>query len=184
MKRLSCLTLVVFFLLYVTGCGLKSHHVQISSEPKGAEVFYENTLLGETPLQNTVYQKEGDFNFYVFRAEKEEYIPIEKIFKEQFFRHSVVDAVPEQVHFVMVKRKKYNIHITSNPSGAQLIFNGRVIGITPLTVTVMEHIGTARVFKFTVKKVGFQDSVKVLKEYIPKENEEPFQFPESIHFDL
>ena len=184
MRKISYLNLLVFCLLCTVGCSAKSHQIQISSEPSGVDVYLQNNLLGKTPLEAAVQQQAGDYNVYNFRAEKDDYMPNRKFFKEEFYDDTAADVVPPKVNFVMVKRKKYPILITSDPSGATLIFNGKVIGKTPMTVTAREHIGTPRLFKFTVRKKGFSSKEIVLEEYIAKDDETPFEFPESIHFEL
>ncbi len=175
---------MIICLICVSGCGLKSQKTQITSDPTGAEVYLQHDFLGETPIETTVEQQTGDYNIYILRAEKDGYIPNQKFYKEQFFGDTVVEAVPPKVHFVMEKRKKHVISITSNPSGAKLIFNGNVIGETPIKVSIQENIGVARVFNFTAEMKGFKSKHKMLKEFIPEGKESPSQFPESIHFEF
>jgi hypothetical protein len=158
--------------------------VHISSDPSGAMVFYNDKVIGETPLDTTIDQRLGDYNYYSIRVVKEGYKPARKAFKEQFYQQTIRDIIPTKVHFVLEERKKFEIHITSEPSGAVVTLNSEVIGETPFTYTVREMIGNPRIFSFVAVKEGYRQSETVLKEFLPQDNGTVFEFPQSLHFDL
>jgi len=167
------------------GCGGQSPHVvHISSDPSGAMIFFNDKVIGETPMTTMVEQRSGDYNIYTFRVLKENYVPQRKIFKEQLYHQTVSDLIPSALHFVLEERKKYQIYITSEPSGAIITLNGEAIGETPFTTTVRERIGNPRVFDFVAVKEGFQKGQTVLKEFLPQDNGTVFVFPETLHFEL
>lgn len=178
--RIALLVTMVF----LGGCGMSPHVVHISSDPSGAMVFHNDKVLGETPLDTTIDQRLGDYNIYTFRAVKENYKPARKAFKEQFHQQTVADVIPSTLHFVLEERKKYEIWITSKPSGAMVTLNSEVIGETPFTYTVREMVGNPRIFNFVAIKEGYRQSETVLKEFLPQDNGTVFEFPESLHFDL
>lgn len=170
--------------LWLFGCAQAPHAVRISSEPSGAMVFYNDKMIGETPMETVIEQRAGDYNFYSFRVVKEEYLPARRTFKEQFYSQTVQDLIPPSLHFVLEERKKYPIRISSEPSGAMVTLNGEVIGETPFVHTLRERIGNPRIFDFIAVKQGYSKGQTVLKEFLPQDNGTVFVFPETIHFDL
>jgi hypothetical protein len=170
--------------VFLGGCGAPQHVVHISSDPSGAMVFYNDKVIGETPLDATIDQRQGDYNFYSIRVVKEDYKPARKAFKEVYYQQTVQDIIPSKVHFVLEERKKYGINITSEPSGAVVTLNSEVIGETPFTYTVREMVGNPRTFSFVAVKEGYRPSETVLKEFLPQDNGTVFEFPRSLHFDL
>jgi PEGA domain len=166
------------------GCAQAPHVVRISSEPSGAMVFYNDKMIGETPMETVIEQRAGDYNFYSFRVVKEDYLPARRSFKEQRYSQTVVDLVPPVLHFVLEERKKYPIRISSEPSGALVTLNGEVIGETPFVLTLRERIGNPRIFDFIAVKEGYTKGQTVLKEFLPQDNGSVFVFPETLHFDL
>ncbi len=185
MKKTGWIYLAVSLVVAVLlgGCGAQQV-VHISSDPSGAMVFYNDKVVGETPLDLAVDQHPGDYNYYSIRVVKENYKPAHKAFKEMYYQQTVQDIIPSRLHFVLEERKKYKIDITSEPSGAVVALNSEVIGETPFTYTVRERIGNPRTFSFVAVKEGFQPSEKVLKEFLPQENGTVFEFPKTLHFDL
>lgn len=178
------LAALLFAAAFLGGCGMKPHVVHISSNPSGAMVFYNDKVLGETPLNTTIGQRTGDYNVYTIRVVKENYKPAQQFFKEQFYHQKVQDIIPPNLHFVLEERKKYNILITSEPTGATVTLNSEVIGETPFTYTVREMVGNPRTFSFVSVKEGYLASEKVLKEFLPQDNGTVFEFPQTLHFDL
>lgn len=94
--------------------------------------------------------------------------PARKFFKEQFYRQSVADNIFKNVHFVLEERKKYEITITSEPSGAVVTQNSEAIGETPFTYIVREMVRHPRIFNFVATKEGYLPSETVLKEVPPR----------------
>lgn len=170
--------------VFLGGCSMKPHVVHVSSNPSGAMVFYNDKVIGETPLNTTIDQRQGDYSVYTIRVVKENYKPAQQFFKEQFYNQNVQDIIPPNLHFVLEERKKFEIHITSEPSGATLTLNSEIIGETPFTYTVREMVGSPRTFSFAAVKDGYQPSEIVLKEFLPQDNGTVFEFPQSLHFDL
>jgi PEGA domain len=170
--------------LWLFGCAQAPHVVRISSEPSGAIVFYNDKMIGETPMETVIEQRAGDYNYYSFRVLKEEYLPARRSFKEQFYSQTVEDLIPSSLHFVLEERKKYPIRISSEPSGVLVTLNGEVIGETPFVFTVRERIGNPRIFDFIAVKEGYPRGQTVLREFLTQDNGTGFVFPETIHFDL
>jgi hypothetical protein len=175
---------IASILLFLFGCGQRSQLVRISTDPPGGTVFFNEKMMGETPLDVVVDQRSGDYNFYSFRVVKEDYKPVEKVFKELLYSQTVQDIVPEKLHFVLEERKKFPIVITSMPSGAVVTLNGEMLGKTPFTTTIAEAIGKPRVFNFIADREGYQQEMIVLREFLPKDDGKGFIFPENLHFDM
>jgi PEGA domain len=182
-KRL-CIVMLLAVGMFLGGCGQKPHVVHISSDPSGAMVFFNDKVIGESPLDITVEQRSGDYNVYTFRVVKEDYMPMRKVFKEQLYYETVDALIPTSLHFVLEERKKYPIYITSEPSGAIVTLNGEAIGETPFTTTLRERIGNPRVFDFVAVKEGYKKGQTVLQEFLPQDNGTAFVFPETLHFEL
>lgn len=170
--------------LWLFGCAQAPHLVRISSEPSGAMVFYNDKMIGETPMETVIQQRSGDYNFYSFRVVKEDYLPARRMFKEQLYSQTVQELIPPTLHFVLEERKKHPIRISSEPSGALVTLNGEVIGETPFVLTLRERIGNPRIFDFIAVKEGYAKGRTVLKEFLPQDNGTVFVFPETLHFDL
>ena len=174
----------VAMLSVLGGCGQKPHLVHISSDPSSALVFLNDKVLGETPFETTIEQRKADYSIYTFKVLKEDYLPVKQSFKQQLYQETVNDIVPGKLHFVLEERKKYEIAITSEPSGAVVTLNGEVIGETPFTATIRERIGNPRTFDFVALKEGYGQGQTVLREFLPQDNGAVFVFPETLHFDL
>ncbi|MDK9705994.1 MAG: PEGA domain-containing protein [Desulforhopalus sp.] len=171
-------------LLVLSGCGQGSQLVRISTDPPGGTVFYNEKVMGETPLDVVVEQKSGDYNYYSFRVVKENYKPVEKVFKELFYYQKIRDIIPDKLHFVLEERKRFPIAISSEPSGAAISLNGEMLGKTPFTTIVEEAAGKPRVFNFVADMQGYRQEMIVLREFLPKDDGKVFIFPDNLHFDL
>lgn len=170
--------------LLLAGCGQAPHLVRISSEPSGATVFYNDKMIGETPMETLVEQRQGDYSVYSFRVVKEDYLPARRVFKEQLYSQTVQELIPPSLHFVLDERKKYQMRITSEPSGAVVTLNGEVLGETPFVTTMRERVGNPRIFEFVAVKEGYGKGQKTLREFLPQDNGTVFVFPDSLHFEL
>jgi hypothetical protein len=175
---------LVSVILYLEACSSKPAMIQINSEPAGALIFLNNKIVGETPVETIVPQRKGDYSIYIFRAVKEDYVPAEKIYKEQLYYEKAADVIPENINFVLRKRIRYPIRMSSEPIGAVITLNGEVIGETPFTAIIKERISHVRVFEFVAVKDGYLQAKKVLREFEPQENGVIFEFPETMHFDM
>ena len=183
-RRRGIPVMLVMALVFFSGCSLKPHSVHISSDPSGALVFLNDKLIGETPFDATIKQRTGDYNVYTFRLVKENYVPAKKMFKEELYQEKVDRVVPSKLHFILEEREKYQIAVSSEPSGAVVTLNGDVVGETPFTLTVRERIGNPRVFQFVATKDGYQRSEMVVREFLPEDNGATFKFPEALNFAL
>ena len=175
---------LVWVTLYLEACSSKPVVIQISSEPAGALIFLNNKIVGETPVETIIPQRKGDYSIYTFRAVKEDYVPAEKMYKEQLYFEKAADVIPEIINFVLRKRIQYPIRMSSEPIGAVITLNGEIIGETPCTAIIKERIGYVRVFEFVAVKDGYLQTKKMLREFEPQENGAFFEFPDTIHFDL
>lgn len=182
--RLVGRLILVVVLVQMMGCAAGTRQVSISSDPNGATIFLNDTLIGQTPMKTTVKDRPGDYNVYVFKAIKDDCLPEKKVFKEQLYHHTVRDAVPAKIHFALRERAKHAIYITSDPSGAVVTKNGEVIGETPFTHVIRERVGAPRIFDFVAVKDGYHQSEKVIREFLSEGNEPKFEFPGTIHFEL
>jgi len=175
---------LVSVILYLEACSSRPAMIQINSEPAGALIFLNNKIVGKTPVETIVPQRKGDYSIYTFRAVKEDYVPAEKMYKEQLYYEKAADVIPENINFVLRKRIRYPIRMSSEPIGAVITLNGEIIGETPFTAIIKERIGHVRVFEFVAVKDGYLQAKKVLREFEPQENGVIFEFPETMHFDM
>jgi hypothetical protein len=184
LRNMRVILVLFLMLLCLNACSTKPIVTKISSEPSGALIFLNNKMIGETPVEAIVPQRGGDYSIYTFRAVKEDYVPSQKMFKEQLYYEKNAEVIPADIHFVLRKRIRYPIHMRSEPEGAVITLNGEVIGETPFTAVIKERIGNVRTFEFVAIREGYNMVKKVLKEFEPQENGVVFEFPESMHFDL
>ena len=166
------------------GCGTSPHLVHITSEPPGAQVIFNDKVVGQTPTDAAIDARPGDYSVYSFRVLKDDYKPAEKFFKEQHYDQSADDVIPEDLHFVLEELQKYDVHLTSDPGGATVTINGEVIGTTPCTWTVRETLGKPRTFSLVASKKGFWPDQQILEEFPPEDDDTVASFPEEIHFTL
>jgi hypothetical protein len=181
----SCvMTIVLLVFLLLSGCGKTVHESHVTSDPPGAVVFLNNKIVGETPCDLTLHQRQGDYNIYTFRAVKDDYMPARKAYKEELYYQTVDDVIPESVHFDLRKRETYQIYITSNPTEAVILLNGEVIGEAPFNAMIQEPIEDYYVFTFVAKKDGFGQVKKELREFAPRKSGKDVKLPETMHFDF
>jgi hypothetical protein len=183
-KIFGSLAVAAAILAILGGCSEKPHLIHVSSDPSGATIFLNDRMIGETPFETILQQREGEYRHYTFKALKDNYKPARQAYKEQLYYQTASDVVPQQLHFVLEERKKYPIAITSEPSGALVSMNGDVVGETPCTAIIRERIGEPRIFDFVAVKEGYEQGHKVLREAEKKENGEPFELPEKLHLEL
>ena len=174
--------MLVFLLL--SGCGKTVRESRVTSDPSGAVVFLNDKIVGETPCDLTLHQRQGDYNIYTFRAVKDDYMPGRKAYKEELYHQTVGDVIPESVHFDLRKRETYQIYITSNPTEAVIQLDGEVIGETPFNALIQEPIEDYHLFIFVATKEGFGQVRKELREFAPRKTEIVIDLPETMHFDL
>lgn len=175
---------VLLFFLLLNGCGSRSHNLHVTSDPAGAAIALNNKVVCETPCDLTLSQRVGDYNIYTFRAFKDDYMPGRKAFKEELYHQTVGDVVPEVVHFKLRKREIYEVYMTSNPSGASIMYDGEELGKTPFTARIKEPVEDDPVLIFVAKKTGFRQVKKELRDFQPRKKDTGLEFPEKIHFNL
>jgi hypothetical protein len=169
----------------LTGCSSRSVLVQIDSTPTGAKIFFNDHYIGLTPLQSEIKQRRGDFNVYYFGAEKEGWLPSKKMYKEEFYQQTVADVVPEQIHFELHQIERYDVLFSSEPPGAIVSLDGKVIGKTPFMQTFLEHIGIPSTANFIVQLDGYLTKKAVATEASKKyDGCTVFVFPSEFHFKL
>ena len=179
----AALAMLLSFCL--TGCGARSMPIRIDSTPPGAKIFYNDHYIGLTPLLSEIKQRKGDFNVYSFAAEKEGWLPAQKTFKEEFYKQTVADVVPPQLHFELHQIQKYTVLFTSEPAGAVVSIDGKVIGATPFSSTFQEHIGAPSTANFIIQLDGYMTKKAVATEGVRKyDGCSVFVFPEEFHFNL
>ena len=183
-RRWQAVTVLAVAIVTLYGCGQAPHVVHISSEPSGAMVFYNDRVIGETPMDTIIEDRPGDYSVYSFRVVKEDYLPERRVFKEQLYHQTAAELLPPAMHFVLEQRKKFSINITSEPSGALITLNGEVLGEAPLVATMRERVGNPRVFEFVAAKEGYALARQELREFLPREDGTVFVFPETMHFAL
>ncbi len=171
-------------LLSVSGCSKGYQKVQLSSEPQGAIVYLEEEKIGTTPFEIEIKERQGDYNIYEFHAVKEDFLPNRKAFKEEFYYENVTDAVPESLHFILTKREKHKIEVTSTPVGAEIMFDGVVYGETPCTLLINQSNKYPAVFKIFANMKGYKMAAETVKEVASEKHKGVFEAPDSIHFVL
>jgi hypothetical protein len=101
--------IIFFFLLlscglFISGCTRRI--VEITSNPSGAVVTYNQCYIGETPLFYTVESRSGFNNKYKFCVILEGYEPGSMEFIEDEWAFDVEWVIPEKIHFDLKKKQK------------------------------------------------------------------------------
>ena len=178
------LSLLVLSASLLTACGKGSLKVQLTSEPTGAEVYLREEKIGTTPVETVIEERYGDYNIYEFHAVKEDYLPDRQAFKEEFYYQSVADVIPEKIHFILQKREKHRVAVTSEPAGAEIVFNGAAQGVTPCVMYIKQSSRYPARFTVFAKKQGYAMSVAEIEEVASEEQKGAFEAPDTMHFEL
>lgn len=99
--------------------------VTIDSEPSGAKVFHQQTLLGRTPLTANLIAGEQ-----IIELEKSGYQGVQQ-------EISVIAQQAQRVDLVPLFKLKGQLSLTSKPSGLSVTLGERYLGTTPLSVSVV-----------------------------------------------
>lgn len=99
--------------------------LSITSDPSGAEVYLDGKLLGATPYDGMVLSGK-----YVVEARKNLYLTTRK-------EVMVKAAETTKEHIRLTPNFGY-LRVTSQPSGAQVFMENRLVGTTPFTSTALD----------------------------------------------
>jgi len=77
----------------------------------------------------------------------------------------------------------HNTHITSDPSGALLFYNDKIVGETPCDVVLSQRKGDYNIYTFKAVKEDYKPARKAYKEQLYYETVADV-VPEALHFDL
>lgn len=128
--------------------------LQIFSNPPHAKVIVDGEEKGETPL---FIPRIGESEVTV-RLEKEGYFPVTRKIK---IDPSEGDKRVE-INLKPLQTISMNINVISEPEGAKIFINGRIVGITPLRSYPLSY-GT---YQIVIEKEGYEpkyDEIKVFK---------------------
>lgn len=119
-------------------------YVSITSTPSHAEVYLDDQYQGSTPLTN----KEILIGDYLLQIKKNGYMSDEKNITIRTNEHSTF-------HGILPSKK--SIRITSQPSGAAILIDGKKIGTTPRTMTL-----DLRAYDIIVRENDYDDFRKTV----------------------
>jgi eukaryotic-like serine/threonine-protein kinase len=124
----------------ITGTDVTFGNLYIASEPEGASVFIDNQFVGTTPYRNDDFQT-GRYRVSVRRSGFDDY-------------NQTIDVSEGEPAYVYASLRAFGgIIVDSDPSGAEVIMDGRSIGTTPYTNTRISP-GSYRI---TIRKEGYQE---------------------------
>ncbi|MEM3872550.1 MAG: serine/threonine-protein kinase [Nitrososphaeria archaeon] len=118
----------------------KIGYLKISSNPTGAKIYINNSYKGITPLNLTL--NEGT---YVVKLLKEDYVSFSKEVVVESGKTSLLNAT------LTASRKATYLNLYSDPSGASVYIDGKLIGTSPIT---KYYISTGS-HEILVEKEGF-----------------------------
>jgi hypothetical protein len=124
----------------MTGAGVDSATLAVTSDPAGAEVYLGGALLGRTPLDKRVPARRG-----VVTVAQPGY-------KDGVDSIDLASADSAGLHFALVERAG-TARITSTPPGAEILIDGARSGAT--TPATLEALSVARLHDVTLTLAGF-----------------------------
>jgi hypothetical protein len=123
--------------------------IQLTSEPSGAFVYFDNQLIGETPLKHQVNFQKGTLSQKIqVRLQMQNYDELNDSWE------LIPGVEPYIKPYSLVKKQGYYT-ITSNPPGAMVYINQRLVGYTPTSDKI--EYGTHEV---EVVKEGYEKGSK------------------------
>ena len=128
--------------------------LQIFSDPPQAKVIIDGEEKGETPIF-IPGMKESEI---LLRVEKDGYIPVTRKIK---IDPSEGDKRVE-INLRPIQSVSMNVDIFSEPEGARVFINGKIVGVTPVRSYPLS-LGT---YQITIEKDGYKpkyDEIKVFK---------------------
>lgn len=128
--------------------------LQIFSDPPQAKVFVDGVEKGETPLFIPGLKKSE----ITLRLEKDGYVPVtRKITIEPSEGDKRIEVNLRKIEAITM-----NVNFLSEPEGARVFINGRLVGTTPLNSYPLSY-GT---YQITMEKDGYKtkyDEIKIFK---------------------
>ncbi len=155
------------------GC-TSTQSIKITTDPEGATVSINENPIGTSPISHEIILSDlGDF--IEVSVEKEGFVPQKKQLQKEEFPDKVPSKqFPAEVDFVLVQR----IDITSQPSNATVLINGKRAGFTALSYDLKPN-DTRDSLQVLIEKKGYESQTKILERgSISK------LFPSKIHFVL
>jgi len=149
------LCLALFASQILCGCGKENSekpmvsktHLELTSEPVGAEIFVNGSSVGTTPKKFSV--KSGT---YLLRFVKGGYEP-------QFMPLEIITGNASKQISVPLQKAKASALLVSKPSQAQVIVDGKVFGETPFVLADVnpgKHAVQIRKSGYAVRTVEFE----------------------------
>ena len=155
------LTLVYLFLIVPVSNNKLKVFLSLSTNPPGAKITVNDQVIGNSPLDQFVLDKEGDITLLI---SKQGFDLIDTLIRTEFGKKlnlafsltPNVNSTVNENHTVASDSKTTDsgsLNITSIPDGAEVLFNGKSIGVTPLGKSEIPT-GTHRIL---LRKGGFGD---------------------------
>jgi hypothetical protein len=149
------LALVYLLLIVPIGNNKLKSFLSLSTNPPGAKLTIDKKVIGNSPLDQFVLDKEGDINLII---SKQGFDTIDTLIRTEFGKtlnlaFSLMPNVNSTVNSKSKTMDSGGLNISSNPSGAEVWFNGENLGETPLEMSEIPT-GTHRIL---IHKSGFND---------------------------
>jgi hypothetical protein len=110
------------------------HKLIIRSDPEGAAVFLSGRLIGETPLQHTLLDPRPVGIRLVLQGHEDLEDVLRPSGRPEGSFHWRPRTVEEEVLFRMRPLGESRLMVTSDPSGCEIVLDGRRLGKTPLNI--------------------------------------------------
>lgn len=149
-------TLLILF--FITNCNAQSensdttiaYNLTVLSNPDGASVYLDSTLIGKTPLNNFTPDK----NTFVLKVIN----PVSlSRWEDQNYRSAINLTSDTTINI----KFDLNYFFSTNPFNANVIYHDSIIGVTPLRYFSKEKLSGNIIFK----KENYVDRIFDLKNY-------------------
>ncbi len=149
------LALVYLLLIVPIGNNKLKSFLSLSTNPPGAKLTIDKKVIGNSPLDQFVLDKEGDINLLI---SKQGFDTIDTLIRTEFGKtlnlaFSLMPNVNSTVNSNSKTMDSGGLNISSNPAGAEVWFNGENLGKTPLEKSEIPT-GTHRIL---IHRSGFSD---------------------------
>lgn len=124
-----------------------SGHIIVTSEPSGAEVYLNEQRVGSTNYQNR--HLAGKYTLRLQHPNYYEHV-------EQF---ELKEGATVEIPKVNLKPRFGYWQVTSNPSGAEVLLNGRSVGVTPIKKQVIQ----SGFHEVAVRKTNYHEHKETFK---------------------
>lgn len=118
-----------------------SGHIIVTSEPSGAEVYLNEQRVGSTNYQNRHLAGK-----YTLRLQLPNYY-------EHVEQFELKEGATVEIPRVNLKPRFGYWQVTSTPSGADVLLNGRIVGVTPIKKQVIQ----SGFHEVTVRKTNYHE---------------------------